>query len=99
MSLMTDAVAEALAKEVTRKVMYQLSGQWGAVLNELQKSAKIMESLKATVGQLGRGLAEQQQLTRKVLKEAEATIIMIRDNQVKAAETLRYAMADLGLTE
>ena len=98
-SLMTDAVAEALADKVTKQVMYQLSGQWGTVLSELSKSEKTIENLSRKVYALEKQVAEQSDVTRQIVIKAENTIHAIRDNQVKAAKTLQYAMKDLGLTE
>jgi len=98
-SLITNAVAEALAEKITRQIMYQLSGEWGTVLSELSKSQKILEGLSRKVYALEKQITLQSDATRRIVLKTESTLHAINENQAQAAKTLRLAMEDLGLTE
>jgi len=98
-SLMTDAVAEALAQKVTEKVMEQLRHQWGAVITELAKTHESNQRLTGKITQLEILFHKEEQNTQKLVQHAVTELKLNRETRLKAAETLRYAMKDLGLTE
>jgi len=99
MSYLTDAVVEAISKQVTKKLKDRIDSQWGIVLSELQHTREVSKQLMDRLSLLENQMNSQNEAVANVHQKTLSALRHNKENREKASQLLTEAIKDLGLPQ
>ena len=97
--LVNDSIAENLAKKVTEQVTDNFRPVLATIINELASTRKSNQQLTSTVQNMQSEIAELNRKLEEKVTQATVELQKTRLNNQKAAEILKVATKELGLSE